>query len=170
MDGRTESIGIGRETINNIRYVDDTAILAESLTDLQAIADIMDADTGRLLLDGKPGRIISMQLQKKSLKWPTLLYACETWTLKAATINKLEAFELWCYRRIRKIPWIKQTPDEYVLRMIEAATIKWRNTEYLGQGRRKELDWSMETIQDEQHWELDRSTSGRSVHHSSIER
>jgi len=65
--------------------------------------------------------------------WTVLLYGMEGWTLKMSTMNKLEAFEMWIYRRVLKIPW---TNDE-VLRIINKDrelldTIKRGKTAYLG--------------------------------------
>ncbi|XP_030753084.1 uncharacterized protein LOC115880093 [Sitophilus oryzae] len=50
--------------------------------------------------------------------WSVLLYGVESWTLKASAINRLEAFEMWIYRRILKIPWTAKIRNEDVLRRI----------------------------------------------------
>lgn len=51
--------------------------------------------------------------------WSVLLYGVEGWTLKVATMNKLETFEMWIYRRILKIPWTVKMTNEVVLRRIK---------------------------------------------------
>jgi len=61
------------------------------------------------------------------LRLVVLLYGMEGWTLKAAAINKLEAFEMWLYRRILKIPWTARLTNEEMFESIEK-----RKTAYLG--------------------------------------
>lgn len=75
--------------------------------------------------------------------WPVLLYGAEGWTLKTNMINKLEAFEMWVYRRILKIPWTAKIRNEEVLRRINKDrqlfdTIKKRKTAYFGHIMRNE--------------------------------
>ena len=69
--------------------------------------------------------------------WSELLYGAETWTLKAATINRLEAFEMWLHRRMLRIPWTAMQTNEAVLNRSSAVrelfeTIKIRKISYLG--------------------------------------
>lgn len=67
----------------------------------------------------------------------TLLYGSETWTLKVVTMNRLEAFEMWTFRRMLKIPWTHHITNEEVLRKMRRdrellLTTKRRKTAYLG--------------------------------------
>lgn len=73
----------------------------------------------------------------KTHVWSVLLYASEVWTIKAVDLKKLEAFEMWIYRRILKIPWTHFISNSAVLRRINrerelVQTIKERKTSYLG--------------------------------------
>lgn len=66
-----------------------------------------------------------------------LYYGMEAWTLTEASTRKLEAFEMWLYRRILRIPWVDKVPNAEVLRrmgkeMEVLNTIKCRKLEYLG--------------------------------------
>lgn len=66
-----------------------------------------------------------------------LLYGTETWTLKVNTMNRLEAFEMWIFRRLLKISWTQHIPNDEVLRRVRRerellTTIKRRKTAYLG--------------------------------------
>lgn len=66
-----------------------------------------------------------------------LLYGCETWTIKMNTMRRLEAFEMWIYRRLLKIPWTDHVRNEEVLGRLNKerellANIKKRKTAYLG--------------------------------------
>lgn len=51
----------------------------------------------------------------KTLVWTTLLYGCETWTLRKEDIRKLEALEMWIWRRMEKISWTQKITNEEVL-------------------------------------------------------
>lgn len=69
--------------------------------------------------------------------WSVLMYGVETWTLKAQMIKKLEAFEMWLYRRILKIPWTDRITNDEVLRRIGRkrkllTIIKIGKTSYMG--------------------------------------
>ena len=52
----------------------------------------------------------------KSYIWPTLLYGAETWTITKSLLSKLDAFEMWVYRRVLKISWTEKITNEEVLR------------------------------------------------------
>ena len=87
-----------------------------------------------------------LQLRLRFVKcyvWPVLLYGVEGWTLKTSDINRLEAFEMWLYRRILKIPWTAKVTNEEVLKRVNQQrqlfdTIKERKTAYLGHIMRNE--------------------------------
>lgn len=73
----------------------------------------------------------------KCYVFPVLLYGVESWTLTEASCKKLEAFEMWLYRRILKIPWTEHVTNKDVLERIGKEkelllTIKSRKLEYLG--------------------------------------
>ena len=72
--------------------------------------------------------------------WSTLLYGAETWTLTEKTQGHLEAFEMWLYRRMLKIPWMEKVSYEKVLNLIGKgrelmSTIKKRKIFAEGFGR-----------------------------------
>ena len=73
----------------------------------------------------------------KSYVWSTLLYSCETWVLKSASIAKLLAFESWCVRRMLKIKWTDRLTNNEVFRRVNYQTqlinnIKKRCVGYFG--------------------------------------
>ena len=41
----------------------------------------------------------------KAMVFPVVMYGCESWTIKKAEHQRIEAFELWCWRRLLKVPW-----------------------------------------------------------------
>ena len=74
--------------------------------------------------------------------WSTLLYSSETWTLGTNIINRINAFEMWVYRRILKISWRDRTTNTEVLRRMRTErslmnNIKKRKMEYFGHIIRK---------------------------------
>lgn len=207
LEDQPVGVRIGGETINNIRYADDTALLAESMSDLQMLLNRVSeasekyglkinigktkmmiiskdgAENAQLELSGEhiervqhfkylgawmnedmnpdeeiksrialakdafsswhkvlTSRDLCVQLRLKILKcyvWSRLLYSCETWTLKTAMMKKIEAFEMWCYRRMLQIAWTEKVRNTEVLERIEKerellTTIKKRKMQYLG--------------------------------------
>ena len=63
-------------------------------------------------------RSIRVDLRKrlvKTLVWPVGLYGCETWTMRKEEINRLNAFEMWLWRRMGKVSWIDKRTNEQAL-------------------------------------------------------
>lgn len=72
---------------------------------------------------------INLAVRKRLLKtyiWSTTLYGCETWTVGEADRKKLEAFEMWCYRRMMKIPWIDRVSNREVLERVGEERNIWK--------------------------------------------
>lgn len=207
LEDQPVGVRIGGEIINNIRYADDTVLLAESMSDLQILLNRVSgtsekyglkinigktkmmiiskdgAENAQLELSGEhiervqhfkylgawtnedmnpdeeikirialakdafsswhkvlTSRDLCVQLRLKILKcyvWSRLLYGCETWTLKTVMMNRIEAFEMWCYRRMLKIAWTEKVRNTEILERIEKerellTTIKKRKMQYLG--------------------------------------
>lgn len=64
---------------------------------------------------------LSLALRKKIIKtviWPVLLHGCETWTMKKEEIRRIEACEMWLWRRIGKVKWSDRKTNEEVLRLV----------------------------------------------------
>lgn len=204
---RPEGVNIGGTLINNLRFADDTAIMAERAEDLQTLLErvgreceevglsINTQKTKMMVISKNPninpiltlngnrieqvqkykylGSVINSEMApdqeikiriemarnafvkystmftNRNLKldirlrfmecyvWSVLMYGVETWTLKAQMIKKLEAFEMWLYRRILKIPWTDRITNDEVLRRIGRkrkllTIIKIGKTSYMG--------------------------------------
>ena len=64
----------------------------------------------------------------KAMVFPVVIYGCESWTRKKAECQRIDAFELWCWRRLLRVPWTVRRFNQYILKEIspEAETpILW---------------------------------------------
>ena len=62
----------------------------------------------------------------KAMVFPVVMYRCESWTIKKAECQRIDAFKLWCWRRILRVPWTARWPNQSILREI--------NSEYSQEG------------------------------------
>ena len=54
----------------------------------------------------------------KAIVFPVVMYGCESWTMKKAECRKINAFELWCWRRLLRVPWIARRSNQSILEKI----------------------------------------------------
>ena len=54
----------------------------------------------------------------KAMVFPVVMYACETWTIKKAERGRIDAFELWCWRRLFGVPWRARRSNQSILKEI----------------------------------------------------
>ena len=54
----------------------------------------------------------------KAMVFPVVMYGCESWTIKKAECRRIDAFELWCWRRLLRIPWTAQRSNQSILKEI----------------------------------------------------
>ena len=54
----------------------------------------------------------------KTMVFPVVMYACESWTIKKAECRRIDAFELWCWRRLLRVPWIAKRSNQSLLNEI----------------------------------------------------
>ena len=54
----------------------------------------------------------------KAMVFPVVMYGCESWTVKKAERRRIDAFELWCWRRLLRVPWITRRSSQSVLKEI----------------------------------------------------
>ena len=183
LDELQARIKIGRRNINNLRYADDTTLMAESEGELngllmrvteereraglrlnirktkivtsgpittwqiegekgEAVTDFLflgskitaDGDCShqirrRLLLGRKAVTTDSVLksgditlLKKicvvKTMVLPVVMYGCESWTIKKGECQRIDTFELWCWRRLLKVPWTARRSNQSILRKI----------------------------------------------------
>ena len=174
-------IKIARRNINNLRYADDTILMAESEEELKSLlmkvkeesekvglklniqkTKIMasspitsweiDGETvsgfifwgSRITADGDCsheikrrlllGRKVMTNLDSilksrditlptkvslvKAMVFPVVMYGCESWTVKRAECQRIDALELWCWRRLLRVPWTARRPNQSILKEI----------------------------------------------------
>ena len=54
----------------------------------------------------------------KAMVFPVVMYGCESWTVKNAEHRRIDAFELWCWRRLLKVPWTAKRSNQSILKQI----------------------------------------------------
>ena len=57
-------------------------------------------------------------LQVKAMVFPVVMYVCESWTIKKAERRRTDAFELWCWRRLWRVPWTAGRSNQSILKEI----------------------------------------------------
>ena len=176
-------IKIARRNINNLRYADDTTLMAESeelkrllmkvkeksekvglklniqkmkimasgpITSWEISGEIVETVADfifggskitadgycsheikrRLLLGRKVMINLDSRLKSRHITLPTkvhlvkamvfsvVMYGCESWTMKKAERQRIDAFELWCWRRLLRVPWTTRTSNQSILKEI----------------------------------------------------
>ena len=54
----------------------------------------------------------------KAMVFPVVMYGCESWTVKKAERRRIDAFELWCWRRLLRVPWTARRSNQSILKEI----------------------------------------------------
>ena len=54
----------------------------------------------------------------KAMIFPVVMYGCESWTIKKAESQRFDAFELWCWRRLLRVPWTARRSNQSILKEI----------------------------------------------------
>ena len=86
----------------------------------------------------------------KAVIFPVVMYGCKSWTLKKAEHRRTDAFELWCWRRLLRVPWTARRSNQSILKEIsvkyslEGLMLKWE-LQYFGELMRR-ADSSEKTL------------------------
>ena len=56
----------------------------------------------------------------KAMVFPVVMYGCENWTIKKAECQRIDAFELWCWRRLLRVPWTARRSNQSILKEINS--------------------------------------------------
>ena len=54
----------------------------------------------------------------KAMNFPVVMHGCESWTVKTAECQRIDAFELWCWRRLLRVPWTARRSNQSILKEI----------------------------------------------------
>ena len=54
----------------------------------------------------------------KAVDFPVVMYRCESWTIKKAELHRIDAFELWCWRSLLRVPWTARRSNQLILKKI----------------------------------------------------
>ena len=61
----------------------------------------------------------------KAIVFPVVMYGCESWTVKKAERQRIDAFELWCWRRLLRVPWTPRRSNQSILK--DVLNIHWKD-------------------------------------------
>ena len=75
----------------------------------------------------------------KAMVFPVVMYGCESWTIKEAECPRNDAFELWCWRRLLRVPWTAKRSNQSILKEI--------NPEYSLEGLMLKLQYFVHLMQ-----------------------
>ena len=80
---------------------------------------------GRKVMTNLDGILISRDITLptkvhlvKVMVFPVVMYGCESWTIKKAERQRIDAFELWCWRRLLRVPWTARRSNQSILKEI----------------------------------------------------
>ena len=62
----------------------------------------------------------------KAMVFPVVMYGCEIWTVKKAECLKIDAFELWCWRRLLRVPWTARRSNQSILKELVLG-VHWKD-------------------------------------------
>ena len=70
------------------------------------------------ILKSKDITLLTKVCLGKAMVFPVVMYGCESWIVKKAEHRRTDAFELWCWRRLLRIPWIARRSDQSIIKEI----------------------------------------------------
>ena len=87
----------------------------------------------------------------KAMVFPVLMYGCESWTIKKAECQRIDAFEQWCWRRLLRVPWTSRKSNQSILKEISPEYLleRWMlklKLQYFGHLMRKTDSWEKTVI------------------------
>ena len=113
LDEAQAEIKIAGRNINNLRYADDTTLPSES-EELKSLLKKVKEESEKVglklnfqktktILKSRDITLPTKVCLVKPMVFPVVMYECESWTLKKAECKRIDAFELWCWRRLLKV-------------------------------------------------------------------
>ena len=125
--GPITSWQIDGETVETVETVSDFIFLGSKIT---AAGDCSHEIKTSLFLGRKVMTNLDSTLKSrdvtlltkvclvKAMVFPVVTYGCESWTIKRAECRRIEAFQLWCWRRLLRVPWTARRSNQSILKEI----------------------------------------------------
>ena len=63
----------------------------------------------------------------KAMALPVVMYGCESWTIKTAERQRIASFELWCWRRLLRVPWTARRSNQSILKKTNPEYFRWKD-------------------------------------------
>ena len=60
----------------------------------------------------------------KAMVFPVVMYGCESWTVRKAECRRIDAFELWCWRRLLRVPWTARRSNQSILKISPGSSLE----------------------------------------------
>ena len=60
----------------------------------------------------------------KAVVFPVVMYGCASWTVKKAECQRIDAFQLWCWRRLMRVPWTARRSNQSILKIIPGCSLE----------------------------------------------
>ena len=70
------------------------------------------------ILKSKDGTLLTKVRLVEAMVFPVVMYGCESWTIKKGELLRIDAFELWCWRRLLRVPWTARRSNQSILKEI----------------------------------------------------
>ena len=144
LDEAQAGIKIAGRNINSLRYADDTTLISESKEELKSLLMKVKEESEKVDLKLNiqktkimaSGPITSWEIDGETMEivrdttlptkvhlvramvFPVVMYGCESWTIKKAEHRIIDAFELWCWRRLLRVPWTTGRSNQSILKEI----------------------------------------------------
>ena len=96
------------------------------------------------ILKSRAVTLLTKVLLVKAMVFPGVAYGCESWTVKKAERQRIDAFQLWCWRRLLRVPWTAMRSNQSILNEV--------SPEYSLEGLMLKLQYFGHMIQEPIHW------------------
>ena len=70
------------------------------------------------ILESRDVTLLTKVLIVKAMIFPVVMYGCENWIIKKAECQRIDAFELWCWRRLLRVPWTARRSNQSIINEI----------------------------------------------------
>ena len=78
------------------------------------------------ILKGRDIALLTKVRLVKAMVFLVVLYGCESWTMKKGEHRRIDAFELWCWRRLLRVPWTARKSNQLILKEI-SPNVHWKD-------------------------------------------